>query len=323
MPRDNLLQGMKTMPKTQNPVLEVNRLNKDFKKQPVLRNMSFSVHAGEIFGFLGPNGAGKTTTIRILLGLTLATSGDCRIFGQSIDDNGEIRRRIGVVFEQPNIYERLSGRQNLQFYASLYDVGNAEVERLLADFDLLAAANKAVRHYSKGMRQRLLLCRALVHDPELLIMDEPTGGLDPTSQQSIRDAIVRMSEQGKTIFLSTHSLEEADQICHRVAVLYQGQLAAIDKPQVLKQRYGQPAISVTLRPHSVPDVPSIRRWCVSNAIPMRLDEDGSAQMQLPIKGNHWGRLLDELTTMGTVTTVHSQEATLNQVYHRLTSSEQG
>ena len=309
------------MLKNDGAAIVVRGLRKSYGRQAVLHGLDFAVERGEVFGFLGPNGAGKTTTIRILLGLIKATEGRCTVLGQDLESQrDQLLRRIGVVFEQSNIYERLTGRQNLRFFADLYDVGEARIHELLAQFELDAAANKQVRQYSKGMRQRLLLARALLHDPELLIMDEPTSGLDPTSQRWIRDAITEMSSRGKTIFLSTHSLEEADQICQRVAVLFEGRLAAVERPSVLKQHFGQPVLRITVRSETTAE---LRTWCAQHRCEMGQEEDGSVWVQLSMATENWGQLVDELRSFGHVVAIHSLEASLQQVYHALTTKKEG
>ncbi len=309
------------MVRDKGPAIVVRDLHKSYGRQKVLHGLDFSIQQGEVFGFLGPNGAGKTTTIRILLGLTQATAGNCELLGQDLETHrNELLTKIGVVFEHSNIYERLSGRQNLQFFADLYNIQGARVTELLQQFQLEDAANKQVRHYSKGMRQRLLLARALLHDPELLIMDEPTSGLDPTSQAWIRDTIVQMSSQGRTVFLSTHSLEEADQICQRVAVLYDGRLAAVERPSILKEYFGQPTLLVTVRTQKHAEIAA---WCHDHGCSLSSDEQNRALVGLAMADARWGWLVDELQNFGEISSIHSQEASLQQVYQALTTVKEG
>jgi ABC-2 type transport system ATP-binding protein len=205
------------------PAIAVENLVKKYGKTPALQGISFQVYPGEVFGYLGPNGAGKTTTIRILAGLSSPTSGSCRILGQAAFRNPALYRHLGVVFEESNLYERLSGIENLRFFAALHGVPGTRAQELLQAYDLAQAAKRPVRTYSKGMKRRLLICRALLHDPEVLIMDEPTSGLDPTSASVIHAAIDTYRKQGKTIFLSTHDMAEAETLCDRVAFLNQGE----------------------------------------------------------------------------------------------------
>lgn len=224
-------------------MIDLQSISKSYGKVEVLTGLSFSVKQGEIYGFLGPNGAGKTTTIGIITGLLRPSSGICKVFGQDINSiKPSFYRKIGVVFEEKNLYHRLSGTQNLKFYANLYRVSGQRITNLLQVFQLAHVADRAVKTYSKGMKQRLLICRALLHDPELLILDEPTSGLDPVSLELIRQAIARFKEKGKTIFLSTHFMEEAEQLCDRVAFINRGRLITVDHPANLKKRYRQDSL---------------------------------------------------------------------------------
>ncbi len=301
---------------THESVIEAENLCKQFGSRHVLDALDFTVKPGEIFGFVGPNGSGKTTTIRILLGLTKPSAGRCRVFGQVPSPAQDtVMQRIGAVLERPSIYERLSGWQNLRFAAALHGIGDKRIKQLLENFELWDSAHQAVSQYSKGMRQRLLLCRALLHDPELLILDEPTSGLDPASQRWMRLAIQDMACHGKTVFLSTHSLEEADQICHRVAVLYQGRLAALDTPAALKGGVAEPAAVVLLQmPAGSPsgralgEVPWPARW---------LDGD-RVEVTLNLRNTDWSQALAHLQELGTIVSVQTRETDLGDVYHVLT-----
>ena len=224
-------------------IIELQNISKSYGKVEVLTGLSFSVKRGEIYGFLGPNGAGKTTTIGIMTGLLRPSSGNCKVLGLDINSiNPSFYRKLGVVFEEKNLYNRLSGTQNLKFYANLYSVSRQRITNLLQVFQLDHVADRSVKTYSKGMKQRLLICRALLHDPELLILDEPTSGLDPVSLEIIRQAIHQFKEQGKTIFLSTHFMEEAEQLCDRVAFINRGRLITVDYPANLKKRYRQDSL---------------------------------------------------------------------------------
>ncbi|MFW5985981.1 MAG: ABC transporter ATP-binding protein [Halanaerobiales bacterium] len=217
--------------------IEINNLRKKFNKVEAVKGISFTVHRGEIFGFLGPNGAGKTSTIRMICGLSKPTSGTCKITGKK--DAKTVQP--GVVFEESNLYSRLSGEANLKFFAGLYGVGGDKIEQLLKDFELYGDRKRPVKNYSRGMKQRLLICRALLNNPRLLILDEPTGGLDPSSAHYIREAILDLKGEGKTVFLTTHYMEEADQLCDRVAFIDRGEIVALDSPENLKKVHGDTA----------------------------------------------------------------------------------
>ena len=214
-------------------------LSKKFGDLTAVDHISFSVDSGEIFGFLGPNGAGKTTTIRMLTGQILPSSGQGTVAGfDIISERDKLKPRIGVIFEFQNLYERLSAKDNLNFMRLLYGVDRNSVEKVLELVGLKDRANEKLKNYSNGMKQRLLIARALLHDPEILFMDEPTRGLDPVIANQIRQLISQLAQDGRTIFLTTHYMEEADRLCDRVAIINHGRIVALDDPQKLKQNYG-------------------------------------------------------------------------------------
>ncbi|MCP4165454.1 MAG: ABC transporter ATP-binding protein [Chloroflexi bacterium] len=200
--------------------------------------LSIDVHKGEVFGFLGPNGAGKTTTIRMLSCLIEPTAGRATINGYSVgEDNAQIRRGVGILTETPGMYDRLSAAYNLTFFAKLYGVEDVEgqVEKYLRMLGLWSRRHDEVGSFSKGMRQKLALARALLHEPDLVFLDEPTSGLDPEAAHLVRDFISEMSDQGRTIFLCTHNLDEADRLCDRIAV-FKTKLLVLDTPANLRRR---------------------------------------------------------------------------------------
>jgi ABC-2 type transport system ATP-binding protein len=219
--------------------IDVENLARDFNGFRALDKISFSIGSGEIFGFLGPNGAGKTTTIRILTGQLRPTSGRAWVMGcDVVADRQALKPQIGVVFEYQNLYQRLSARENLNFTAGLYGAPKAWVESALEQVGLKDRANDSLKKYSNGMKQRLLIARALLHRPKVLFLDEPTLGLDPNVAREIRAFIGGLAKQGVTVFLTTHYMEEADQLCGRVAILDHGHIAALDTPHNLKAEYG-------------------------------------------------------------------------------------
>jgi ABC-2 type transport system ATP-binding protein len=218
--------------------IEVENLTREFGSLRALDGISFCVEQGEIFGFLGPNGAGKTTSVRILTGQLRPTSGRARVMGCDVVTEREaIKPQIGVVFEYQNLYQRLSARDNLNFTAQLYGVPKDRVDELLVQVGLSERANESLKKYSNGMKQRLLIARALLPWPKVLFLDEPTRGLDPNIARSIRNMVSKLAKSGMTIFLTTHYMEEADQLCDRVAILDQGKIVALDTPQNLKVAY--------------------------------------------------------------------------------------
>lgn len=203
------------------------RVGLGIRTQRVLDGVSFSVREGEIFGFVGPNGAGKTTTLKILMGLTRASAGTARILGTDVRETS-FRRHVGFLPENPYFYDFLTAREILQFYARLCGVPRAEraarVDRLLGWVGLELAADARLRTYSKGMLQRVGIAQALVHNPKVVFLDEPMSGLDPMGRKDMRDIILRLRSEGKTIFMNTHILSDVETICDRIAIVVQGRI---------------------------------------------------------------------------------------------------
>jgi ABC-2 type transport system ATP-binding protein len=222
-----------------NAVIQASNLTKFYGEILAVDHISFEVNKGEIFGFLGPNGAGKTTTVRMLTGLSKPTEGNASVL--SFDINSEIveaKKHIGVVPEISNLYDELPAIDNLLFMAQLYGVPRRErrerAEKLLKAFGLWERKDSHFRAFSRGMKRALTIAAALVHNPQILFLDEPTAGLDVVAALSVRNLVGNLHQQGLTIFLTTHYLEEADLLCGRVAILVKGQIIKIDSPQTLK-----------------------------------------------------------------------------------------
>jgi ABC-2 type transport system ATP-binding protein len=221
------------MSHSEEPVVWVQDVIKDFRpgfglrRKRVLDGISFSVRRGEIFGFVGPNGAGKTTTLKILLGLIYAGSGEAAILGHRVRETA-FRRDVGFLPENPYFYDFLTGREILHFYARLSGVSGASrarrVDELLERVSLTHAADARLRTYSKGMLQRIGIAQALVHDPQVVFLDEPMSGLDPIGRKEIRDLILRLHAEGKTIFMNTHILTDVEMLCDRVAIIVKGRI---------------------------------------------------------------------------------------------------
>jgi ABC-2 type transport system ATP-binding protein len=219
--------------------IAVNNLTRNYGDLCAVDHITFSVEAGEIFGFLGPNGAGKTTTIKMLTGQLQPTDGEARVMGcDVVQDRAKLMPQIGVVFDSQNLYERMSGRENLRFFARLYRAKRERVDVVLEQVGLNGRANDKVSAYSNGMKQRLLIARGLLHEPQVLFLDEPTRGLDPNVARDIRALIAELAVNGMTVFLTTHYMEEADQLSDRVAILDSGRIVALDTPDRLKARDG-------------------------------------------------------------------------------------
>jgi fluoroquinolone transport system ATP-binding protein len=216
--------------------------------EPAVNDLEFSVEDGEVFGFLGPNGAGKSTTQKLLIGLLRDYGGKVAVLGREVRDWGsELYEQIGVGFELPVHYGRLTARENLRYFASLYQGETEDPDDLLEQVDLREQADVRVDRFSKGMRVRLSFARAILPCPRLLFLDEPTTGLDPLSARRIKDLILAHRARGATVFLTTHDMATADEICDRVAFLVEGRIALIDAPRELKVRYGEKRVRVEYR----------------------------------------------------------------------------
>jgi len=260
-------------------------------------HITFSVAEGEILGFLGPNGAGKTTTVKMLTGQLKPKSGHAVLLGLDIVRNTKkVQGKVGVCFEDSNLYEQMSAVENLQLFARLFGVRSFNPYPLLRRVGLTGREKDRVETYSKGMKQRLMVARALVNRPRILFLDEPTEGLDPTSAKSIRNLILKVRERGATILLTTHDMLEADEHSDRVAFLDHGKIVALDTPHNLKQQYGRRALKVT----------------TSN--PSGELEDHEVVMDTPQTPN----AIHELFSKEDVVTVHSEEATLGDIFIKLT-----
>ncbi|MFH1445869.1 MAG: ABC transporter ATP-binding protein [Chloroflexota bacterium] len=225
---------------------KVFKIGKKGKEEIVaVESLNLSVKEGEVFGFLGPNGAGKTTTVRMLTGLIAPTRGRASVNGLELGkENQAIRKCVGILTESPGMYERLSAEKNLSIFASLYDVEDVpgQVRKFLQMLDLWERRQDPVGSFSKGMRQKLAIARALLHDPKVLFMDEPTSGLDPEAAKMVRDFIESLKARGRTIFICTHNLDEADRLCDRIGIIKQ-RLIAVDTPAALRQRlYGRKVV---------------------------------------------------------------------------------
>ncbi|HEV8536990.1 MAG TPA: ABC transporter ATP-binding protein [Candidatus Limnocylindria bacterium] len=269
--------------------VDVRDLRKHYGAVRAVDGISFSAAEGEVFGLLGHNGAGKTTTIRVLTGRARPTGGSAAVLGHDVvRSRDHIRPVINLVFDEQNLYERMSGRENLRLFATLYGVQLTRADELLELVGLREAARRAVKTYSTGMKQRLLVARALINRPRVLFLDEPTRGLDPTSAREIRTIIARLASESVTIVLTTHYMEEADELCGRVAFLSQGKIVALDSPRELKLRHGQRTARVLL---------ADRR-----ELTVRLNDPADAET------------LAGLMRDGQVAAVHSEEGTLEDVF---------
>jgi ABC-2 type transport system ATP-binding protein len=270
-------------------IVIVEDLVKHYGSVHAVDGISFAVAEGEIFGLLGHNGAGKTTTIRMLTGRTRPSAGRASIAGfDVIDELDRIKPIINLVFEDANLYERLTGRDNIAMFARLYGVPVSRADELLERLDLTEAAKRRVKTYSTGMKQRLVIARALINSPKVLFLDEPTRGLDPASAHELRELIVKLAEQGTTVVLTTHYMNEADELCDRVSFLKEGRIVALDSPQELKLKYGRRAAKVLL--------------------------DNREEREIDLTSPADAHALSEWMAQGRVMTLHSEEGTLEDVF---------
>ena len=260
-------------------------------------HINFDVGEGEILGFLGPNGAGKSTTVKMLTGQLKPVEGQATLLGMDITKHtNQIQAQIGVSFETTNLYEQLSALENLTLFADLFGVKRFKPLPLLEQVGLGGRGKERVANYSKGMKQRLMLARAMVNQPRILFLDEPTDGLDPVSSQMIQSLIKKSSESGTTVFLTTHDMVEADLLCHRVAFINGGKIVALEKPAILKRQYGQRALKVEIQ----------------------TNDGGTLTREVPLDTAHSAQQVADLLANETVLTVHSEEATLADIFVQVT-----
>ncbi|RPI31870.1 MAG: ABC transporter ATP-binding protein [Chloroflexota bacterium] len=221
------------------PLIETDALIKRYGEKPAVDNISFTVYGGEVFGFLGPNGAGKTTTIKMIVGLLKPTSGVVKVAGYDVQAQPLLAKAAsGYVPDTPNLYPKLSGRELLSFVGDLYEMDRTQIEHrkeeLLKLFDLAQAGDDLIDSYSHGMQQKTSLAAALMHDPKVLVLDEPTVGLDPKSARLIKDMLRQIANRGAAVFLSTHILEIAERMCDRIGIINKGQLVAVGTMEELR-----------------------------------------------------------------------------------------
>lgn len=261
-----------------------------------LKGISFTMEREEIVGFLGPSGAGKSTTQKILIGLLKGHTGTAEVLGREVSAwDRSYYEKIGVGFELPNHYLKLTARENLNHFRSLYGGATRDPDELLEMVGLSDAADQRVEQFSKGMKMRLNFVRALVHNPDLIFFDEPTTGLDPVNARKIKDIILRLRDEGKTIFLTTHNMGVADELCDRVAFIVEGQLAVTDSPRNLKIAHGQRQVTVTY------------------------GQNGTAVAQdFPLDGLNKNSEFLSLLGREDLQTIHTQEATLENIFIEVT-----
>lgn len=275
------------------PAIDVTDISYSYDDVVAVDAVTFQVAPGEIIGLLGPNGAGKSTTVKMLTGQLRPSQGSIQILGMDgSTEKTEIQARIGVCFEEKNLYSAMTGVENLKFFASLFGIKPLDPMPLLERVDLAARGTDKVADYSKGMRQRLMMARALVNHPDVLFLDEPTDGLDPVSARTIQGIIREEAARGAAVLLTTHDMYEADTLADRVAFINQGKILAMDAPEALKLQHGQRSVRIKAR-RGDGEVEEL-------AIPLD-GSDAAGEVQ---------RAMAELDLI----TVHTQEATLEDVF---------
>ena len=258
-----------------------------------IKKISFSIREGEIFGFLGPSGSGKTTTQKILCKMLKGYQGRASIDGKELRDfDKSLYQKIGVGFELPNHYLKLSALENLQFFGGFYEHTRDPLE-LLELVGLKKDANKKVSEFSKGMKMRLNFVRSFMHNPDILFLDEPTSGLDPVNSRLVKDIILDLKSAGKTIFLTTHQMYDADELCDRVAFIVGGEILAMDQPQNLKLQYSKKVVDVQVEGQEKP-------------------------AQFPLEKLGENQEFINLIRANSIETIHSKEASLDEIFIKVT-----
>ncbi len=277
-------------------MIQVNNLTFSYTNKPFINDISFNVKKGEIFGFLGPSGAGKSTLQKILLGLLPKYQGSAMVNGMECKSHdSSFYETIGVDFEYSTMYEKLSAIENLSFFSQLYQKKCRDINELLKRVGLEQDADKRVSDYSKGMKSRLNFIKALLHDPDLLYLDEPTSGLDPTNNRLMKDIILEEKEKGKTILITTHNMQDATELCDRVAFIVEGQIFALDTPHNLIMSRGAAKLTYSW----LQDGREQTNSCSMD----KVSEDG---------------LLSQLIKENRIISIHSSEPTLNDIFMDVT-----
>ncbi len=304
-------------------IIETFGLSRYFGRTAAVEDLTLAVEAGEVLGFLGPNGAGKTTTIRMLAGMIAPTKGYAVVAGHRTERNVEqLHEVVGMLTQTPGLYDRLSAKRNLEYFASFYPSieSQSQVEKYLKLIGLWKRCNDKVGTFSKGMKQRLALARALVHEPKVLFLDEPTAGLDPEAAGEVRQLIRTLREEGRTIFLSTHNLNEAEMLCNRIAVLHT-RLLALDTPEQLRRRFFRRQTIVQLEASDARVTEAVKEL----AFVQEVREEGS-QLVLELTDSERNRpelVKAVVEAGGRVIGVSEKQYPLEEVYLRLIREESG
>jgi ABC-2 type transport system ATP-binding protein len=305
------------------PIIETFALSKEFKNVIAVDELTLNVERGEVLGFLGPNGAGKTTTIRMLAGMIAPTSGYATVGGLRTDENPErVHEHIGLLTETPGFYDRLTAQRNLEYFIGFYPgvEGPAAIEKYLQKMRLRERRYDKVGTFSKGMKQRLALTRAMLHEPDVLFLDEPTAGLDPEAAGEVRELISGFSREGRTIFLSTHNLNEAEQLCKRIAVIHT-RLLALDTPEQLRRRFFHRQIEVLLESPDTLVAAAVKRLPF---IEGRQEEGSRLVLELTDPERNRPELVKAIVEAGgRVMSVTEKQYPLEDIYLKLVREEAG
>ncbi len=306
-------------------VIKVEGLTKDYGTLRAVNHIDFEVREGEVFGLLGPNGAGKTTTIRVMTGLIPLTAGSVNILGMNIEEDPiKIRGKIAVLPEEADVYVDMTGQQNIRLFANLYGLSQREYEekseRLLKRMGLYESRNKKAKYYSKGMRQKLSLCMTLMSNAEIIFLDEPTGGLDVDSSAGIREMVNELASTGVTIMLTTHNMQEAEELCSRVAIMNHGEIAAVDTPTSLRNAFIEKQsvvveFSEPIESESLEQIPTVSEVRVS---------DARVRCFTPNPGEVLMKIVDIARERGVqLVTANTESASLEEVFLHVVRTHRG
>ena len=273
-------------------ILKAAQLTKTFGNVKALDHCDLEIRKGEIFGYLGPSGAGKTTTIKLLTGQLHSDSGQITVFGKD-PFSPDIKRQIGIMSDMSGLYEKMTVYENLDIFSDIYGIRDKKnmIRKTLQAVDLLGSAKKKVEKLSRGMKQRLVFARTIIHSPSLLFLDEPTANLDPATADEIRELIKKLNRNGATIFLTTHNMEEAEELCHRIALLNKGKIVENGSPEELKLKYAEKKVLITTR-------------------------DGKTEV--PLEKDRIVKILEEAED---ILMIHSEEPSLRDVFLTLTKED--
>lgn len=269
-------------------IIQVRGLTKTFGTVKALDHCDMEVERGEIFGYLGPSGAGKTTTIKLLTGQMHSDAGEIMVFGEN-PFSSKIRTQIGIMSDTSGLYDKMTVYENLTLFADIYQLSKERVDEVLESVKLWDSRKKKVEKLSRGMKQRLVFARTILHKPTLLFLDEPTANLDPVSAEEVRGLIRQLNEEGTTIFLTTHNMEEADELCDRIALLNQGSIMESGNPEKLKLKYAKHKVVVTT---------------------------AQKEIEIPLD---CASIMDVLQKNPEILMIHSQEPSLKEVFITLTN----